>query len=68
MIRAIADDVDPEQVILFGSRARGSARYFGCRPARHRGGAIRDLPRVVKPLASGSPTPETKAKMMELER
>lgn len=26
MVRAIVDEVDPEQVILFGSRARGDAR------------------------------------------
>ncbi len=26
MVRAIVDEVDPEQVILFGSRARGEAR------------------------------------------
>ena len=26
MIRTIVDEVDPEQVILFGSRARGDAR------------------------------------------
>ncbi len=26
MVRAIVDEVEPEQVILFGSRARGDAR------------------------------------------
>ena len=26
MVRAIVDEVDPEQVILFGSRARGDAK------------------------------------------
>ena len=26
MVRAIVDEVDPEQVILFGSRARGDER------------------------------------------
>ena len=26
MVRAIVEEVDPEQVILFGSRARGDAR------------------------------------------
>ena len=49
MVRAIIDEVDPEQVILFGSRARGDARDdsdvdlivveaepFGPQRARHR--------------------------------
>ena len=29
MVQAIVDEVDPEQVILFGSRARRRAREFG---------------------------------------
>ena len=49
MVRAIVDEVDPEQVILFGSRARGDARAdsdvdlivveaepFGAQRRRHR--------------------------------
>ena len=49
MVRAIVDEVDPEQVILFGSRARGEARDtsdidllvieaepFGPRRSRHK--------------------------------
>ena len=34
MVQAIVDEVDPEQVILFGSRGRGDAREFGYRPDR----------------------------------
>ena len=33
MVQAIVDEVDPEQVILFGSRARGDEREPGKRPA-----------------------------------
>ena len=34
MVTAIVDAADPEQVILFGSRARGRVRRCGKRPAR----------------------------------
>ena len=42
MVQAIVDEVDPEQVILFGSRARGEeAGEVGRRPDRVGGRAVR---------------------------
>ena len=61
MVRAIVDEVDPEQVILFGSRGRGDftessdvdlivveAEPFGFGRSRHR--ELLKLRRVVRPF------------------